>query len=323
MMYRTLERNILSFCLCASVLYCGVQACGTSSNDPWTVQLPTSTTPIDTRFNATIAGASKDRKYSIDIVGNAGKVTQNNRTTDVTVQYQIPFGGSLVLYSLTGTDADHIVLGWAYCTGDYLETLFLESTDGTSGFTNSTVTGSCNITNQTTSANLVTNSECLSVTQLPAVPTIDGGDQLSLQNGSVGDVRLTNEEFNLIPFAVVDCSDCAATKSGGWFEVHSVMTSKTSADVCLGIFYLDVACNGHVVVEYVQCLLGNATSHTFNAGYDLSILMKNSTEAANATCKANSNPSSGGNSNTAGPGLRIPFSALLTTLVIGWATVYI
>ncbi len=315
-MCRCSKRLLLAFFLCASPLY-SVQACGISSNNLWTVQLPSSTTPIVDQFTANIAGTSIDNEYSITITGNAGHVTQNNRTTDVIVKDQIPFGGSLVLYSLIGTDADSILMGWAYCTGNKLTSLFLEATDRMASFTNSTVTGSCNITNKAASVNLTTKDECVSVAQPSAVPTIDGSSYLSLQNGSVGNVTLGLEEFNLIPFAVIDCSDCAAEPSGGWFEVHSVMTSKTSADVCLGIFYLTLTC-GRVSVDYVQCFMGNATTQTFDAGYDLSGFI-NSTETVNVTCKASPSPTSSAEESSstgssAGPELKIPFFALAMPL---------
>jgi hypothetical protein len=322
-MRRPSKINILTFSFCASFLYYGVQACGTSSNNPWTVQLPSSSTPIQDDFTANIAGVTDDSEYSIAITSNAGTVTQYNRTTNVIVKDQIPFGGSLVLYSLIGTDADSILMGWAYCTGEELTSLFLESTDSTGGFTNSTVTGSCKITNATTSVTLVTDSECLDVARPSAVPTIDGGNQIFLQNGSVGNVTLGSEEFNLIPFAIVDCSDCASsagTKSG-WFEVHSVMTSKSSADVCLGIFYLYLTCSD-VSVGYVQCFMGSATGQSFNTGYDLSSLLKNPAEAANATCKAtsgtstSSSPGASPTRSSAGPEFRISRFTLPITLAV-------
>jgi hypothetical protein len=326
-MRRPSKINILTFSFCASFLYYGVQACGTSSNNPWTVQLPSSSTPIQDDFTANIAGVTDDSEYSIAITSNAGTVTQYNRTTNVIVKDQIPFGGSLVLYSLIGTDADSILMGWAYCTGEELTSLFLESTDSTGGFTNSTVTGSCKITNATTSVTLVTDSECLDVARPSAVPTIDGGNQIFLQNGSVGNVTLGSEEFNLIPFAIVDCSDCASsagTKSG-WFEVHSVMTSKSSADVCLGIFYLYLTCSD-VSVGYVQCFMGSATSQSFNAGYDLSSLLTNGAEAANATCKASpstsSSPGASPTRSSAGPEFTISRFTLSTALAFVLIIIY-
>jgi hypothetical protein len=321
-MRRPSTRNILTFSFCASFLYYGVQACGTSSNNAWTVQLPSSSTPIQDDFKANISGVTDDSEYSIAITNNAGTVTQHNRTTNVIVKDEIPFGGSLVLYSLIGTDADSILMGWAYCTGNELTSLFLESTDSTGGFINSTVTGSCKITNATTSVTLVTNSECLDISRPSAVPTIDGGSQLSLQNGSVGNVTLGSEEFNLIPFAIVDCSDCASSAGteSGWFEVHSVMTGKSSADVCLGIFYLYLTCS-YVSVGYVQCFMGSATSQSFNAGYDLSSLLTNGAEAANATCKAisstGSSPGASPTRSSAGPEFRISLFTLSITLAVG------
>lgn len=288
--------------------------------------MPSATTPIDNLFTASIAGVSYDGKFSIAITGNAGNVTQNNQTTEVIVKDEIAFGGSLVLYSIIGTDVDSILMGWAYCSGNKLISLFLEVTDGVSGFTNSTVTGSCNITNEPTTVNLVTHAECLTVARPSAVPTIDGGNQLALQNGSVGSVTLDRDEFNLIPFATVDCSNCSASSIlGGWFEVHSVMTGKTSADVCLGIFYLSLVCSAEVSLQYMQCLAGNATSQTFNAGYDLSSVIKSPALAANTTCKASPSTSSDTSSPTqssAGPKFKIPFLALPIALVVGLVVIY-
>ncbi|KAM0809979.1 hypothetical protein AB5N19_10326 [Seiridium cardinale] len=284
-MAQLLRLDVVNLCCLIACLYCGVNACGTQPNDAWTVQLPSTTTPISTSFGASINGESSDGEYSIAITDNAGNVTQSNETTRVIVRNQIPFGGQLVLYSLIGTIGDSILEGWAYCTGSHLTSLWLETTEGTIGFTNSTVSGSCSITNDTTSVNLVTDAECLEIIPPSEYPTIDGSDQIYLQSGSVGNVTLGSEEFNLLPFAVVDCSDCAATTAKGWYEIHSVMTGKTSSDVCLGIFYLFLTC-GSVEVEYVQCFMGSATNQTFNASYDLSNVLKNTTEVAKKTCEA-------------------------------------
>ncbi|KAK6066310.1 hypothetical protein SCUP515_10750 [Seiridium cupressi] len=289
-MAQLLRSNLVSLCCLIAGFYCGVKACGTQPNDAWTVQLPSTTTPISTSFGASINGESSDGEYSIAITDNAGNITQSNETTRVIVRNQIPFGGQLVLYSLIGTTGDSILEGWAYCTGSRLTSLWLETTEGAIGFTNSTVSGSCSITNDTTSVNLVTNAECLEIIPPSEYPTINGSDQINLQSGSVGNVTLGSEEFNLLPFAVVDCSDCAATTAKGWYEIHSVMTGKTSSDVCLGIFYLFLTC-GSVEVEYMQCFMGSATDQTFNASYDLSNVLKNTTEVANKTCGAISSSS--------------------------------
>ncbi|KAH6646242.1 hypothetical protein BKA67DRAFT_541218 [Truncatella angustata] len=289
-MFRPFEKTVLStIALYAAILCGGVHACGDWSNNSWTVQLPTATTPIRNEFAASITGFSDDGAYSIGVIDNAGSITWNNRTTQVIIRDQIPYGGHLVLYSLIGTNADEILEGWAYCTGGALTSLFMETTGGISGFINSTISGTCNVKAEATSVNLKTSSECLRVTLPSKVPTIDGGNLLSLPHGEAGNVTLGTQEFNLIPFAIVDCTNCSdAGPSGGWIEIHTVLTSKASADVCLGIFYLYLACAGTVSVQYVQCFEGDATSRTFYAGYDLSDLIGSSIEGVNTSCEASS-----------------------------------
>ena len=279
--------QISTFSFCLSLLgLCSVVQAACGSNDPWTVQLPSSTIRIPASFTAQITGVTNDESSSIAITGNAGIITQKNRTTAVTVGYEIPFGGDLVLYSFLGTNSNGILMGWAYCTGKELTSLWLEGTDGTEGFTNSSVSGSCDITKTPTSVELVTNGGCLSVVPPAKVPTIDGGNEIFLKNGSVGSAILDGKAFNLIPFAIIDCADCESNSAGGgWMEVHSVLTGKTSADICVGIFYMFLKCD-KVEVHYVQCFVGSATSYSFDAGYDLSGSFDDSSVESNANVTA-------------------------------------
>jgi hypothetical protein len=267
-----------------------------------------------------IIASSLDSAYSLTIHGNSGNITQNNRTTGVIVRDQIFYGGSLILYSLIGSDNDGVVVGWAYCTGQDLTSLFLEATNKAAGFTQSTMRGTCNVKNGAmTSVDLVTKAECISVTKPSAIPTIDGGSELSLHNDTVGNVTLGTEQFNLIPFAIIDCANCSDA-SHGWVEVHSMLTSKSSADVCFGIFYLFLTCSSVISLQYVQCFLGDYSLQSFThpAGYDLSNVIKNSTTGY-GICAASLSPSK---DHSASPEVQVPLFTLAIAVIVGLGFLY-
>lgn len=268
----SLAKGLLLLSSMSSLLH-STTACDSGNgdpNNPWTVQLTASNTTINDNFDATLTGSSSDNLFSVNIVNNAGSVTQGGRTTQVVVNNQIPWTSPLTLYSIIGTDSEAILMGWVYCENDSLTTLWLEDTTGAAGFTNSTVMGSCSITSSPQSVDFVTTDECVGVTPPASYPSIDGGTELSLQPGSVGSVILGNEPYSLLPFAIVDCSSCSGGGiDGGWVEVHSVMGSSTSTNVCMGIFYLPVQHTPTIALDYVNCIEENVGDQTFNATYSI------------------------------------------------------
>jgi hypothetical protein len=302
MLHMLLKVTVLLVCTANAVIVShdattlALQTCNLNNSDSsaWQVQLAARSTPIHNKFRASINGSSNNNNYTISVANNQGNVTQAGKTTPVVLKDQIPWGEDLTLYSFIGTNEDEILVGWAYCTGGDLTSLWLEDTDGTAGFTKSTVTGNCNITTTPTKVNLVTKEQCVSVARPAKVPSISGGDgTIALPpSGGPGTVKLgNNEEFNLLPFALVDCATCtdSASYKNGWYEIHAVMTSKNTAaaadqNVCFGIFYMGVDCDGQIMLQYLQCFAGDDDAHgrSFAAGYDLSGLVSNVTTACAA-----------------------------------------
>ncbi|OAQ57712.1 hypothetical protein VFPPC_11458 [Pochonia chlamydosporia 170] len=261
--------GILAACVTSSHTTAGKGLHSTSNpNDLVSVRIPASTSMIYDAFDATLNGTSGDRKFSIAIQNNVGMVTQGNRTTQVVVSKQISWSPR-TLYAIIGTDTEAILMGWVYCQGGLLTTLWLEDTTGTTGFTSSTVTGTCSVSNTGVNVPFKTANTLVSVRLPPSYPTIDGGTKLSLQPNVVGSVTLNNQPYSLIPFAIVDCSNCGSSVNGGWVEVHSVISSKKANNVCLGIFYLPVIHTPSISLEYVNCFSYNVSRQTFSATYTI------------------------------------------------------
>ena len=161
-------------------------------------------------------------------------------------------------------------MGWIYCSTSSLTTLWLEDTTGAAGFTSSTVTGTCTVTSNTKNVDFSVPEETINVTPPSSFPTIDGGAELSLQSDLPGNVTLLGKPYTLLPFTIVDCSNCTDdSNSHGWVEVHSVMSSKTSINVCLGIFYLPLVHKPSIALDYVNCFTEDVSDQAFNASYDI------------------------------------------------------
>lgn len=232
------------------------------------VTLTGSTTPVDDTFDATLKGASADNQFSITIQNNVGAVTQRGRTIHVVVDSQIPWS-PLTLYAILGADSQGIMMGWVYCQGNALTSLWLEDTTGAAGFTASDVTGTCSVSNTTAAVNFTTPSETVNVAPAPSYPSIDGGNALSLEPNTTGTVVLDNAAYDLVPFTIVDCAHCGSNPNDGWVEVHSVMSAKSSQNVCLGIFYLPVVPAPTIDLQYVTCFNEAVSGQTFTATYTI------------------------------------------------------
>ena len=275
-MYHLTVNTLLFFSSVASLAFSAVvprSAIPRDSNDDWTVQLTSSSVPIDDNFDATLVGSSSDGSYSVNITNNAGTVTQGDRTTNVVVSFQIPWDvNSLTLYGIIGVDSEAILMGWVYCDegANSLSSVWLEDTTGASGFTSPGITGTCTATSDSDSVNFVSLDETVTITPPSSNPTIDGGSDLSLQPGSVGNVNIANTAFDLRPFTIVDCSDgCGSGPANGWVEVHSVMSQQGGSNVCVGIFYLEVTPQP-VNLEYLTCFQDQISSgQTYDATYTI------------------------------------------------------
>lgn len=221
-------------------------------------------------YDASFNGSSGNGDYQIDIQENSGTITQLGTVTNVVVTQQIPWAGTRTLYAIIGVNSQAVLLGWIYCTSDNsIEDLWLEDTTGTMGFTSQkggAIRGTCNISASPTTGSMHTSKEDISVSLPDVYPTMEGGSKLSLTASGVGSVTLGDEEFDLVPFAIVDCSDCQ-TQSGqtgnGWFETHSVMKAKDSSNICLGIFYLPTHHVKDIQLAYVNCFGKQMGSQTF------------------------------------------------------------
>ena len=113
----------------------------------------------------------------------------------------------------------------------------------------------------TVGAATVTEKLPLPAIDLPFPAAVKGysikGTDISLRTDGTGDVRTLGREWNLYPFNVVDCSECATP---GWFELHSLMWNAAAKRVCFGIFYLDQDEPKSVEFDYPMCLGGGSVA---------------------------------------------------------------
>lgn len=238
--------------------------CIASCDGEWSITLPRSSTTIEASFDVSISGATAS--HVIDINSNEGTVTQHERITSVAVNFKIPWDG-LVLYAFIGADTAGLMMGWAYCSGTRLTDLWLEDTRGQAGFITPRVTGNCSVSPTAKNVELTFSEQCYDIEPPSNLPMINGMD-LKLNSGAPGTVMLAGLPYKILPFTIVDCKTCSsANLDGGWVEIHVVM--KSSSNLCLGIFYLQIKLKDTIALDYVNCFFKDVQNTEFRAQYQI------------------------------------------------------
>lgn len=95
------------------------------------------------------------------------------------------------------------------------------------------------------------------------------GPMLNWSDGS-GTIEIEQKEYGCYPFQLVDCSDCGATATDGWFELHSIFRGPQD-QIEFGILYLFVEDPEHVSLYYrIQlCDLSFPPSRTYESDWSI------------------------------------------------------
>jgi len=85
-----------------------------------------------------------------------------------------------------------------------------------------------------------------------------------------GTIEIERQEYGCYPFQLVDCSDCGATSTDGWFELHSIFRGPQD-QIEFGILYLFIDDPTYVTLYYcIQlCDLRLGPSTTYEADWSI------------------------------------------------------
>lgn len=182
-----------------------------------TVAVPTTDETKKLNFSFAATGAGSSRVGTITIDENQGQVVLDGKTLPVLSYLQQPWE-PYTLYQTLLVDDDAWYLMWLYCVGDELRHIYFEGTNGTR-LADEPASGSCAAMTESTSIPVALPATTLRIEPNRAFEIV--GERLSLGKDGRGMVQLGSKRYDLFPFEVVDCLDCA---DDGWLELHSVFT---------------------------------------------------------------------------------------------------
>ncbi len=216
-----------------------------------------------------ISGIGSNRVGSVEVQDGVGFCEIDGSFIPVTVYWAQSWDtyGLTVFHVIAPTEGELHVL-YIYSAADTLQTIWhesfthpleYESASGATSYTGHLVASTPDL-------------QCLgsvpSDGQLVAGVTITG-PMLNWTNGS-GTIEIEQQEYGCYPFQLVDCSDCGATSTDGWFELHSIFRGPQD-QIEFGILYLFVEEPRYVILHHrIQlCDLWLGPSTTYEADWSM------------------------------------------------------
>lgn len=246
--------------LCAALLWsaCGGDPPAVAVDVPLTVPaLPARLVlpPVETSLSgrdgsANLEGSGTTYVGAFRLEQSVGTMEIAGRTLPAVVVAESAFTGeAILLHQIYALSDDGFFLVWTYCGAGMIDTAYiLDSRDGTGRF--DAARGTCDELRRTSATPVR-----FPGAELPWPRVHTGfevkGKSLQLHAGAPGAVLYGGSVQAVIPFAVIDCTQCAP--NGGWYELHSILWSPSGA-ATLGIFYLDSSNHSQVLFEYVVSL---------------------------------------------------------------------
>jgi hypothetical protein len=217
---------------------------------PVSLSVPATNGTLPLAFDATISGIGSVDVGAFQIATDVGTIDVEGTSIPAVAYDQIPFG-SYTLYQTLAIDTDRWVIAWAYCNGGTLESVYVESTNGLAGASES-ATGTCTATTAAITDAAV-QFPASDVPPFALVPgfTVQGAD-INYDGEHAGAMVLDGSTWDFYPFTTVDCSTGCGTP--GWYELHSLLWDPSTERACFGIYYLILNDADQVRLDYVICL---------------------------------------------------------------------
>jgi len=216
------------------------------------IYAPPTTGNLSTDFHVESLTGTSNSVGSIDFHNNIGQFTLNGHTyTGVLYVYQAWTSQNLDLFDVLAVRQDggdlavlylYSNLNKAQITTVYYESLLMDH------MSYATASGTVQWTPSSFNADVT-----FPALNVPIKPLETGisilGQQLTLHSNSGWMVK-SGQNYSVVPFATVDCTDCG---NGGWLELHS-MFSLGNDVACFGILYLMLDDHSSVMLQYGLCL---------------------------------------------------------------------
>ncbi len=176
--------------------------------------------------------------------GNAGTIVYHGKTLDAAIYRSIPFS-PYQLAAVVATEADNLIVLYAYCQNGGVNNWYFESLDEPVTLQLVNTTGTCDLPPTPAAADLTFDVFGAPPPDLlhAAQATVTGAD-LHIDQGK-GGALLDGAQWDVTAFDWVDCSTCGGA---GWYEMHSLL--RNGPAVAFGIFYLQNDAPSQVLFTY-------------------------------------------------------------------------
>ena len=155
-------------------------------------------------------------------------------------------------FEIIAVQQTRVIVAFITCTKSDLDFIYYETTDGIASAQELAATGTCNVLEKRTTEAVALPAVDMPTPNLLFDYSITGKD-ISYSGISVGSATFAGDTYQLYPFHLVDCRDCA---SPGWYELHSFFWNAAKQNACVGILYLEENAPTNVELAYTVCLPG-------------------------------------------------------------------
>jgi hypothetical protein len=239
---------------------------GSSANDSGvnTLQFPASNAPWTVSEDVTFTGKGANDVGAIAITHGVGTIEFQNESVSAfffnatgvpagTADGGDADGGEFAAdrdFEIIAVQETRVIVAFITCTGSALDFIYYETTDGIASAQELAATGTCSVLEKSTSEAVTLPAVDMPTPNLLFDYSITGAN-ISYDGTSVGSATFGGDTWQMYPFHLVDCRDCA---SPGWYELHSFFWNAAKQNACVGILYLELNAPSNVELAYTVCL---------------------------------------------------------------------
>jgi hypothetical protein len=239
---------------------------GSDSGVVNTLQFPASNAPWTVSEDVTFTGKGANDVGAIAITHGVGTIEFQNESVSAfffnatgvptgTADGGDVDGGEFAGdrdYEIIAVQQTRVIVAFITCTSSALDFIYYETTDGIASPKELAATGTCSVLEKSTTEQVTLPAVDMPTPNLLFDFSISGKD-ISYNGMSIGSASFAGDTYQLYPFHLVDCSNCA---SPGWDELHSFFWNASKQTACIGILYLEESAPTNVELAYTVCLPG-------------------------------------------------------------------
>jgi len=219
------------------------------------LQTDTSPIPLMTmNFNAEVTGTGTTRVDSLSFERNIGEINMTSPVSALLYLEQEWAEINTTLYHVIAPTQDNLNIFYLYCGTDTGHLDFIWHESYTESMDYEMAAGQCNSIAEEIEVpvDLPTPTVMPLPEQLVSGFSVEGPGITVNETG--GSIQFPELEMDLYAFEYVDCTQCAATQDGGWWELHSIMYDEDTQSTCFGIIYMMLNDKENVLLGHGFCL---------------------------------------------------------------------